>query len=78
MGMSFGGPLANAKGIDPKLVADQQGHGVDVYLNVYTFAKCSIFSFRYNDYSGLEKSQTIRNLQFATHPAGWILANDSA
>jgi integrase len=28
--------LANAKGIDPKLVADQQGHGVDVNLNVYT------------------------------------------
>jgi hypothetical protein len=28
--------LANAKGIDPKLIADQQGHGVDVNLNVYT------------------------------------------
>jgi len=28
--------LANATGIDPKLVADQQGHGVDVNLNVYT------------------------------------------
>ena len=28
--------LMNEKGIDPKLVADQQGHGVDVNLNVYT------------------------------------------
>jgi integrase len=28
--------IANATGIDPKLVADQQGHGVDVNLNIYT------------------------------------------
>jgi hypothetical protein len=28
--------LMNEKGIDPKLVADQQGHTVDVNLNVYT------------------------------------------
>src|SRR5262249_47488923 len=28
--------LAKEKGIDPKLVADQQGHGVDVNLNEYT------------------------------------------
>jgi integrase len=28
--------LAKEKGIDPKLVADQQGHGVDVNQNVYT------------------------------------------
>jgi len=27
---------SNEKNIDPKLVADQQGHGVDVNLNVYT------------------------------------------
>jgi integrase len=33
--------LANAKGIDPKLVADQQGHGVDVNLNVYTHTSLS-------------------------------------
>jgi len=26
----------NAEGIDPKVVADQQGHGVDVNQNVYT------------------------------------------
>jgi hypothetical protein len=26
----------NEQGIDPKLVADQQGHTVDVNLNVYT------------------------------------------
>jgi integrase len=28
--------LLNEKGIDPKLIADQQGHTVDVNLNVYT------------------------------------------
>ena len=28
--------LMNAQGVDPKLVADQQGHTVDVNLNVYT------------------------------------------
>jgi hypothetical protein len=28
--------LANAEGIAPKLVGDQQGHGIDVNLNVYT------------------------------------------
>jgi len=28
--------LMNAQGIDPKLVADQQGHGLDVNQNVYT------------------------------------------
>ncbi len=28
--------LMNAKGVNPKLIADQQGHGVDVNLNVYT------------------------------------------
>ncbi len=28
--------LMNEKGINPKLIADQQGHGVDVNLNVYT------------------------------------------
>src|SRR5262249_52123461 len=28
--------LMNEKGTDPKLVADQQGHTVDVNLNVYT------------------------------------------
>src|SRR5215831_125661 len=26
--------LMNAKGVNPKLIADQQGHGVDVNLNV--------------------------------------------
>ena len=26
----------NEKGVSPKLIADQQGHGVDVNLNVYT------------------------------------------
>ena len=26
----------NDRGIDPKLIADQQGHTVDVNLNVYT------------------------------------------
>jgi hypothetical protein len=26
----------NAQGVDPKLIADQQGHTVDVNLNVYT------------------------------------------
>jgi hypothetical protein len=26
----------NERGVDPKLVADQQGHGVDTNLNVYT------------------------------------------
>jgi hypothetical protein len=26
----------NAQGIDPKVIADQQGHTVDVNLNVYT------------------------------------------
>ena len=26
----------NEKGVDPKLVADQQGHTVDVNQNVYT------------------------------------------
>jgi integrase len=28
--------LMNEKGVDPKLIADQQGHTVDVNLNVYT------------------------------------------
>jgi integrase len=28
--------LMNAQGIDPKLIADQQGHTVDVNLNIYT------------------------------------------
>jgi integrase len=28
--------LMNAQGVDPKLIADQQGHTVDVNLNVYT------------------------------------------
>jgi NAD(P)-dependent dehydrogenase (short-subunit alcohol dehydrogenase family) len=28
--------LMNEKGVNPKLIADQQGHGVDVNLNVYT------------------------------------------
>jgi integrase len=28
--------LMNEKGVSPKLIADQQGHGVDVNLNVYT------------------------------------------
>lgn len=28
--------LVRERGVDPKLVADQQGHGVDVNLNVYT------------------------------------------
>jgi integrase len=28
--------LMKERGVDPKLVADQQGHGVDVNLNVYT------------------------------------------
>ncbi len=28
--------LMNAQGIDPKIIADQQGHTVDVNLNVYT------------------------------------------
>jgi hypothetical protein len=28
--------LMNAQGIDPKVIADQQGHTVDVNLNVYT------------------------------------------
>ncbi len=28
--------LMNKNGVDPKLVADQQGHTVDVNLNVYT------------------------------------------
>ena len=28
--------LMNATGVNPKLIADQQGHGVDVNLNVYT------------------------------------------
>jgi hypothetical protein len=28
--------LMNARGVNPKLIADQQGHGVDVNLNVYT------------------------------------------
>jgi len=28
--------LMNDRGIDPKLIADQQGHTVDVNLNVYT------------------------------------------
>ena len=28
--------LMAARGIDPKLIADQQGHTVDVNLNVYT------------------------------------------
>lgn len=28
--------LINARGVNPKLIADQQGHGVDVNLNVYT------------------------------------------
>jgi integrase len=28
--------LMNARGVDPKVVADQQGHTVDVNLNVYT------------------------------------------
>jgi len=28
--------LMNEKGIDPKLVSDQQGHTVDVKLNVFT------------------------------------------
>jgi hypothetical protein len=27
--------LMNAHGIDPKVIADQQGHTVDVNLNVY-------------------------------------------
>jgi len=26
----------NEKGVNPKLIADQQGHGVDVNLNVYS------------------------------------------
>jgi hypothetical protein len=26
----------NAEGVDPKVIADQQGHTVDVNLNVYT------------------------------------------
>jgi hypothetical protein len=26
----------NAQGVDPKVIADQQGHTVDVNLNVYT------------------------------------------
>ena len=28
--------LMNAQGISPKIVVDQQGHGVDVNQNVYT------------------------------------------
>ena len=28
--------LMSERGVDPKLVADQQGHGVDTNLNVYT------------------------------------------
>ena len=28
--------LMNAQGVDPKVIADQQGHTVDVNLNVYT------------------------------------------
>jgi hypothetical protein len=28
--------LMNAHGVDPKVIADQQGHTVDVNLNVYT------------------------------------------
>jgi hypothetical protein len=28
--------LMNEKGVNPKLIADQQGHGVDTNLNVYT------------------------------------------
>ena len=28
--------LMNDQGVDPKVVADQQGHTVDVNLNVYT------------------------------------------
>ena len=28
--------LDGEKGVNPKLIADQQGHGVDVNLNVYT------------------------------------------
>jgi integrase len=28
--------LMNARGVNPKLIADQQGHGLDVNLNVYT------------------------------------------
>ena len=28
--------LMNEQGVDPKVIADQQGHTVDVNLNVYT------------------------------------------